>query len=199
MPPPAQQQVLEVGVSGEVAFPAERSWHPTVPLRDLVALGDMWILLAILWVTRATLGFVDPAVALVGVAAFVFLASPSAARRLDPRALDDVGSVTRSIVAAFAVAAAVSALWGLGEMRVALFASAAAVPALLAGRAGAYAVARRARRSGVHNRVLVVGAGDVAHRVVSTLKEHEEFGLRVVGVVDDDPKHAPNELGAPIL
>ena len=199
MPPPVQPQALEVGISGEFSLPAERRWRLTIPLRDIVALGDMWILLAIVWTSRVAGGFVDPSVALVAVTAFVFLSTPSADRRLNPRALDDVGPITRSAVAAFAVAAAVSAVWELGEPRAALLSSVAAVPALLAGRKGAYAVARRARRSGAHNRVLVVGAGEVAHRVISTLKEHEEFGLRVVGVVDDDPKYAPNELGAAIL
>lgn len=198
MTPPVETQALEVGLRGDVALPAERRrlW---LPLRDLVALSDMWLLLAIVWGARLATGSVDPSIALVGLAAFVFLASPSADRRLDPRALDDVGPVTRSLVAAFAVSAAVAAVWELGEPRTALFASAVAVPAILGGRAFSYAVARRARREGVQNRVLVVGAGDVAHRVVSTLKEHEEFGLRVVGVVDDDPKYGANELGAPIL
>ena len=199
MPPPVQPQALEVGVAGEIAWPAERRWRATVPLRDLVALGDMWILLAILWVARVSAGFVDPSVALVAVAAFAFLASPSADRRLDPRALDDFGPVTRATVTAFAISAGVSALWGVGDPRAALLTAGVAAPALLAGRAGAYAFGRRARRAGVHNRVLVVGAGDVAHRVVSTLKEHEELGLHVVGLVDDDPKYAPNEIGAPIL
>ncbi|MDQ4125030.1 MAG: hypothetical protein M3134_05455, partial [Actinomycetota bacterium] len=107
-----QPQALEVGVTGEVALSSDRRWRLTIPLRDLVALGDMWILLAILWGARVSGGFVDASVALVAVAAFVFLASPSADRRLDPRALDDVGPVARAVVAAFAVSAAVSALWG---------------------------------------------------------------------------------------
>ncbi|MDQ3953273.1 MAG: sugar transferase, partial [Actinomycetota bacterium] len=199
MTPPVQPQALDVGVSGEISFSAERRWRLTIPLRDLVALSDMWLLLAVVWTARMISGYVDPSVALVGVASFVFLASPSADRRLDPRVLDDVGPVTRAVVSAFAVSAAVSALWGVGESSAALFAAAAAGPALLAGRVGAYALGRRARRAGIHNRVLVVGAGDIAQRVVSTLHEHEDFGLRVVGVVDDDPKYAPNELGAAIL
>ena len=198
MTPPVQPQALEMSVATEVALQAERRWRVTIPLRDLVALGDMWILLATVWVSRMALGYVDPSVALVALAAFVFLSSP-VDRRLNPSALDDIGPVVRAGVAAFAVAAAVSALWQLGDSRTALFAASAAVPALLTGRTAAYAVARRARRSGVHNRVLVVGAGDVAHRVIKTLKEHEDFGLRVVGVVDDDPKYPPSELGAAIL
>src|SRR5688500_18692692 len=154
MPPPVQPQALEVGVAGEFALPAERRWRLSLPLRDLVALSDMWILLAILWVSRVATGFIDPSVALVALTAFVFLASPSADRRLDPRALDDIGPVTRAAVTAFAVSAAVSALWGLGEPRTALLTAAAAAPALVAGRTGAYALGRRARRAGVHNRVL---------------------------------------------
>ena len=201
MTPPVQQQAqaLEIGVSAEVALPVERRWPLTISLRDTVALGDLWILLAVLWGSRLVMGYVDASIALVALAAFLFLSSPAADRRLNPRAVDDTGPVTRAMVSAFAVAAAVSVVWELGEPRAALFASVVATPALMAGRTAAYAVGRRVRRAGVHNRVLIVGAGDVAHRVISTLKEHEEFGLRVVGVVDDDPKYAPNELGAAIL
>ncbi|HEX2057542.1 MAG TPA: exopolysaccharide biosynthesis polyprenyl glycosylphosphotransferase [Actinomycetota bacterium] len=199
MPPPVQQQALEVGVTGEIALTAERRWRLSIPLRDLVALTDMWLLLGIVWSSRVTTGYVDPSVALVAVASFAFLASPSADRRLDPRPLDDVGSVVRSVTFAFAVAAGVSALWDVGEPRTALFAAAAAAPALVGGRFLSYSLARRARQAGVRNRVLVVGAGDIAKRVVSTLSEHAELGLHVVGVVDDDPKYAPNELGAAIL
>jgi exopolysaccharide biosynthesis polyprenyl glycosylphosphotransferase len=199
MTPPVQQSVLEVGIAHDGTLSAERPWRLSIPARDLVALTDLWLLLGILWVSRMVLGFVEPSVALVVIVAYAFLASPSAGRRLNPQALEDVGAVGRAFVTAFAASAAVSALWGVGRPEAALLTAAAACPAILGGRSVAYALGRKVRRSGAHNRVLIVGAGDVARRVASTLSEHEEFGLTVVGVVDDDPKYGPSELGAAVL
>ncbi|MDQ3983322.1 MAG: exopolysaccharide biosynthesis polyprenyl glycosylphosphotransferase [Actinomycetota bacterium] len=199
MTPPVQQGVLDVGLARDGSLAAERSWRLSIPARDLVALTDLWLLLGILWASRLTLGYVEPSVALVVIVAYAFLASPSAGRRLNPQTLEDVGSVARAFVTAFAASAAVSALWEVGEPRAAFLTAAAACPVILGGRSVAYALGRRVRRSGIHNRVLIVGAGDVARRVVSTLSEHDEFGLSVAGVVDDEPKYGPAELGAAVL
>ena len=78
-----------MGVSAERALPAERRWRVTIPLRDVVALGDMWILLAMVWGSRLAMGYIDPSIALVALAAFLFLSSPAADRRLNPGPLDD--------------------------------------------------------------------------------------------------------------
>jgi exopolysaccharide biosynthesis polyprenyl glycosylphosphotransferase len=48
-------------------------------------------------------------------------------------------------------------------------------------------------------RAVIVGAGEVARRVVATLEEHEEYGLQVVGAADDDPKFERLELGTPTI
>src|SRR6266542_1630367 len=48
--------------------------------------------------------------------------------------------------------------------------------------------------------VLVVGAGRLGRAVVDKLVEHPEAGLRVVGLVDDDPaKLGTSYLGVPVL
>jgi Undecaprenyl-phosphate glucose phosphotransferase len=48
--------------------------------------------------------------------------------------------------------------------------------------------------------VLVVGAGRLGRAVVDKLAEHPEAGLRVVGMVDDDPaKLGTSYLGVPVL
>ncbi len=60
---------------------------------------------------------------------------------------------------------------------------------------------RRIRRSGGNlQRVLVVGAGDLGRQVVERLQEHQEYGFRVVGFLDDDPGKQPRAvLGVPVL
>ena len=55
---------------------------------------------------------------------------------------------------------------------------------------------RREQRS---VRTLVVGGGEIARRVISTLGTHDEYGMTVVGAADDDPKFAGDDLGARIL
>ena len=59
-------------------------------------------------------------------------------------------------------------------------------PLLLLGRAFAYAGIRRARtKGGLSQRVLIVGAGQVAERFADVLEEHPGYGLHPVGLLDD--------------
>ncbi len=60
---------------------------------------------------------------------------------------------------------------------------------------------RRIRRSGGNlQRVLVVGAGELGRQVVERLQQHQEYGFRVVGFLDDDPgKQKRKILGVPVL
>ncbi len=62
------------------------------------------------------------------------------------------------------------------------------------------AVLRRIRRSGGNlQRVLVVGAGELGRQVVERLQQHQEYGFRVVGFLDDDPgKQKRRILGVPV-
>lgn len=60
--------------------------------------------------------------------------------------------------------------------------------ALLAARALAYALVRRARAAGlVRHRTLIVGAGQVGTELASILREYPEFGLEPVAFHDPDP------------
>jgi exopolysaccharide biosynthesis polyprenyl glycosylphosphotransferase len=68
---------------------------------------------------------------------------------------------------------------------------------LLVGRVCAYAVIRRARARGVFvQRVLVIGAGQVAERLGRILDVHADYGLEPIGFLDDDPGES---LGLPVL
>jgi exopolysaccharide biosynthesis polyprenyl glycosylphosphotransferase len=73
-----------------------------------------------------------------------------------------------------------------------------AVAAITLARAGARAYSRR-RPEYVQN-TLIVGAGEVGQLVARKLLQHEEYGIRLVGFIDDDPLELREELeGIPIL
>jgi exopolysaccharide biosynthesis polyprenyl glycosylphosphotransferase len=196
-PPPAQQ----------VALTADAAWWAGArfvarplrvrPLRDIVvALMDSWVLLAILWTTRFYTGSMRASVTLFGAAAFVFVVAPHfGARRLSPSALDDAGPVVRSICLAYAISSAVTLVWVPQDARLLLGVAAVSVPLLLAGRAASRYLERSLASIDGKSRTLVVGAGEVGRRLISTLNVHEEYGLEVVGAVDDNPKFDGAELG----
>ena len=121
---------------------------------------------------------------------------------LDLRVLD----ATRSIIAAVAIAAAITvALRGLvtdapsaAEETIEpwLFATAF----VIAGRIWLIASERRARRRGdAGQRSLIVGAGNVGRLVAKSLAEHPEVGLRPVGFLDKEPLHGSDVTGLPVF
>ncbi|MGA2932432.1 MAG: sugar transferase [Acidimicrobiales bacterium] len=68
---------------------------------------------------------------------------------------------------------------------------------LLLGRACAYAGIRRARTKGAFpQRVLIVGAGQVAERFADVLEAHPSYGLHPIGLLDDC---ADDSLSRPVL
>jgi exopolysaccharide biosynthesis polyprenyl glycosylphosphotransferase len=76
-----------------------------------------------------------------------------------------------------------------------------AIVLLVVGRAGARAFARS--RPSYVQRTIVLGAGSVGQLVARKLLQHPEYGLDLVGFIDDDPRelraevrHLPN-LGTP--
>lgn len=105
----------------------------------------------------------------------------------------------RGVWLAYALASAVSLVVGLGNLHTLLGVAVAATPLLVAGRSVSHAAERAFRRRGTKSATLVVGGGDIARRLVTTLGDHPEYGLRVVGAVDDDPRYTETELGAPVL
>jgi exopolysaccharide biosynthesis polyprenyl glycosylphosphotransferase len=67
-----------------------------------------------------------------------------------------------------------------------------AIIVITAGRAIARTLARRTM-SYVQN-TIIVGAGDVGQLVAKKLRHHPEYGLNLVGFVDDEPKERPLSL-----
>jgi exopolysaccharide biosynthesis polyprenyl glycosylphosphotransferase len=200
MTPPVQDHALEAP-SAHVALPRsiERGKVRFLP-GDVVSLVDTWILLAVLWGARLTSGALDPAIVLFGLASFALLVSPTVQReRLNNNALDDAGTIVRRVAIAYAIASAVSVLVGTGEPRLLVAASALGAPALILGRTVSYKLERSLRRQEAASRTLIVGGGDIARQVIGTLSEHDEYGLNVIGVADDDPKFEATELGARLV
>lgn len=73
-----------------------------------------------------------------------------------------------------------------------------AVTALPLGRSAARAFIRR-RPSYLQN-TIIIGAGDVGQLVGRKLQQHPEFGIRLVGFVDPDPKTMRTDLdGIPMI
>jgi exopolysaccharide biosynthesis polyprenyl glycosylphosphotransferase len=178
------------------AAEAERHSRTRITPRDVVFLTDVWILLSVLWMSRLFTGNLDPSVALFGLAAFVLVVSPKEHReRLSVGSLDDSGRIFARVWIAYSIASGVSILTETGNLQSLLAVAVAAAPALVGGRALSHTVGRRMRTGEAKSRALIVGAGDVARRVVSTLSEHAEYGLQVVGAADDDPKFEATDLG----
>lgn len=204
MTPPVEAQVLEAMPRGGTAFEAAPRARRAAGLRflsgDVVPLVDIWALLALMWASRLVTGTLDPAVALFGLGIFALVASPKAqSDRLSVSALNDIGTMFKRVWLAYALASAVSLLVGLGNQHALLAVALPAAPLLVGGRTASHAAERCFRRRGTKSATLVVGAGDIARRLITTLKHHPEYGLRVVGAVDDDPRHAEEGLGARVL
>ena len=74
-----------------------------------------------------------------------------------------------------------------------------AMPRLALGLLPAFKSRRKAAPSTLQ-RVLVMGAGGVGAHLVQQLRDHPEFGMQVVGLLDDDPlKHGMHIHGVPVL
>jgi len=92
----------------------------------------------------------------------------------------------------------IAVLQGFGrQTRPVVVLAVASLCLLLVGRTCAYVGIRRARTRGFFvQRVLVVGAGQVAERLTRILQVHSDFGLQPIGFLDDGPA---GSLGLPVL
>lgn len=167
---------------------------------DVVLLADLWALVAYLWFSKVAWNLPISA-GVLAVALFVSVSRPTSERsRLTPSALDDVGSIVGRVCLAFLFGfiAALITDESLTQIKTLFYVAVPAIPVLLASRGFSYAVERSFRRK-QSDPVLVVGAGVIARRVTQTLEEHPEYGLKVIGAVDDDPRFVPTELGTQVI
>ena len=201
MTPPVQQATLDGGLSSTATWPgvAHRRTSRFRP-GDVVSITDIWVLLAVMWISRIVTGTLHPAVCFFGVLMFGLLLSPRATRdRLSPSALDDAGMIFRHVWLSYGITTALALVLGYGQPTILLGVAIAAAPTLIAGRSASHAVERHLRRKGVRSRTLIVGGGEIAKHLVSSLTCYGDYGLSVVGAVDDSPKFGQSELGTRIL
>ena len=120
--------------------------------------------------------------------------------RLSLSALDDAPGI---VGRALAAGAAAMVLGGLddGVAGTARLATSAVFGALcLVTRPLAYAGIRTARRRGkLQQTTLLLGAGTLAGSLAANLVSHPEYGLRPVGMLDDEPLLKEDERAVPVL
>jgi exopolysaccharide biosynthesis polyprenyl glycosylphosphotransferase len=116
------------------------------------------------------------------------------ARKASPSTADDVAPIVRLTTAAAFATVIVSWLAGLdGVTTSGVFAFwVAAIVAMLVCRAAARVYARG--RTSYSQNVMIVGAGDVGQLVGRKVVQHPEFGMRLVGFVDSEPKIMREDL-----
>jgi exopolysaccharide biosynthesis polyprenyl glycosylphosphotransferase len=92
----------------------------------------------------------------------------------------------------------IALLEGFGrQMRPIVVLAVASLCLLVIGRACAYIGIRRARARGAFmQRVLLIGAGQVAERLARILEVHADYGLKPIGFLDDGPGES---LSLPVL
>lgn len=165
-----------------------------------IALIDAWALIAVMWGSRLIAGSVDAASAVFALALLASLTGTrSSSGRLHATALDDVGLMLSRSVLCFAAAAALTTLTGIGDQTLLLFTAASSAVALSAARILSRRVELGMSRGGKPAGVLIIGAGQVARQVIKAANQRREYGLEVVGAVDDDPRFDEERLGAPVL
>ncbi len=199
MSPPAEQAVLQLSTPLEEIAAIGRGRH-RFQSGDIPALVNVWILLAVLWVSRTATGHLDLSAALFGVTLFAAITLPGGRpARLSRSALDDAWSITKTVGLTYGLVNALVTITEVGEHATLLAVAIATGPALIAGRSASYQLERRLFATRAPARTLIVGGGQIARRIVQTLATHDEYRLEVVGAVDDDPRFAADELGTRIL
>jgi exopolysaccharide biosynthesis polyprenyl glycosylphosphotransferase len=122
--------------------------------------------------------------------------------RLTLSPLNDLPYVLRAVLGCELFTAAVSELFD-GHVRLVglLWQLVALAVVLFAARAFAYAAIHSARRRGiVRHTAIIVGAGHVGIRLAETLRQSRDYGVDVVGFIDDRPRIDDHvDLPAPLL
>jgi exopolysaccharide biosynthesis polyprenyl glycosylphosphotransferase len=109
--------------------------------------------------------------------------------------VDEIASVFHLMTAGVWLFYAAAWLAGLphpGQAKLVLF-WLVALTAVIVARSGARALARR--QPAYLQNALIVGAGDVGQLVGRKLLQHPEYGIRLLGFVDAEPKEMRRDLG----
>ena len=174
--------------------------------RRLLLAADLAALVLAFAVTQALFGAgVASAAMLVGIApVWVVVAKIRGLydrdeERIVHSTVDDVAPVAGTVTLGVWLGLLAAHAAPIDEPRVAGFALfwAAAIVLVVTGRVVARAASHRSGAG--PERILIVGAGHVGQLVARKLMQHREYGVRLVGFVDDDPRPARAEVaGVPV-
>lgn len=198
MAPTADQATLNAASAGTLT--SERSRAHFRP-GDAVVIGDVLALGALFWFAKVIFNL-DNSMAVFAVSTFAAVVGPNARRcRLSATGLDDAGCVVRGVAIAYVIASIAQAVIpeSVQDLQVLLVVAGATIPTLLAARSVSYAVERVIRRHSMKDRVVLIGGGETAARLTRSLREHPEYGLEVVGAIDDGAGFDPTRVGTPFL
>jgi exopolysaccharide biosynthesis polyprenyl glycosylphosphotransferase len=177
----------------ESAAPASRR-AAAISSGEAVAVTDVLVLaLAVALLTTNVLQW-SVAIFIGGVVAVCALRGQYASR-ITMSVSRDAGTVASAVAAPLVVIATFNGF----DQRVRPFVlvGLASLALLLVGRALTYAGIRRGRiRGAFPQRVLIVGAGQVAQRFAEVLEEHPAYGLHPIGLLDDCGEES---LACPLL
>lgn len=162
--------------------------------RVVSTLNHVFDLLALVAAAAVT-GF-DLVAAAFGAGSLLILNLGTAPSRINPRVSDETGFILRRLAVVLVAVLPIAAAAGDSIDGVLLLGLASFV-LVVAGRAIAYTLQRRARvRGAISERTLIVGAGEVGLELARTLEEHPEFGLEPVGFLD---AWSQRELPLPVV
>jgi exopolysaccharide biosynthesis polyprenyl glycosylphosphotransferase len=189
---------VEPGVPADVVPEISRPSFAWIP-RDAVLVTELMAPLLVAPASWLVTGELVSSVVVFAVALFGLLTSWRLSHHQMGSRVNSTGTLFRRVWLSYAVASAFTVITNEGDMQTLLVVAVATVPYLMIAHSALRALERMKRLRQPKKRTLVVGGGVIARRAISILADHKEYGLQVVGVVDDDAKFAPAELGATLL
>ncbi|HYH57820.1 MAG TPA: exopolysaccharide biosynthesis polyprenyl glycosylphosphotransferase [Thermoleophilaceae bacterium] len=118
--------------------------------------------------------------------------------RADHTTIDDLPAIFNAVTAGAFISLAVLVLTGAASPELAIAAWAIALVTIPLARSGARVIARR-RPDYVQNTV-IIGGGVIGQLMARKLLTHPEYGMRLVGLIDDDPRPLDDDLDrVPVL
>jgi len=198
-PPPAEQFALEAGRSLAAQRDVGLGRFLVAPGRVVTLIDGLVFLLLIsaLWISSGT---INPQPALFLLLVLVSQVNWTGKRTdVNIGALGDVAPLGKAVVGSFAFVSAVGTVTHHGNPRNLLILAVIALPAMFFGRMASHAIERRAARSGELSRTLIIGSGELAARIVKALEEDQDYGLEVVGAIDQQKRLDSAQLGTRML
>ena len=191
--PPRQRQADSTPGLGEQSAPDPRPRRTRQWVAAVRSLPLSWVLVGVdlmaLALATTAVREVTPRTAMVAAVALLLFASGGLNRaRLSPSILDDLPAlVGRALLAGALVTTLGTFDDGSAGRSILIYAASFALISTVL-RAVVYTALRALRRSGrLAHRTLILGGGQLAGELATTLIEHPEVGLRPVGFLDDDP------------